>query len=124
MRSLPLLLPLSVALLAPAVFGQQTYVTRYDVYAGYAFLNSPKIGLFENGFQMQVGFRPTTWYSIGFDYSNARGDMTITPDLLPDALQSKLRGQLGQLAAAGRLPAGYTLSVPAGGSTNSFALGP
>jgi hypothetical protein len=124
MRYIPLLLPLSVALLAPAVFGQQTYVTRYDIYAGYAFLDSPKIGLFENGFQMQVGFRPTTWYSIGFDYSYSRGDMTITPDLLPDSVQSKLRAQFAQLAAAGRLPAGYTLSVPAGGVTNSFALGP
>src|SRR5689334_8588364 len=91
------------ALAAPLAFGQQTYVTRYDFYAGYAFLNSPAIGLFENGTQMQIGIRPKTWYSLGFDYSYTRGDLTVTPDLLPDALRQSLTAQLGALAAAGRL---------------------
>src|SRR5262249_39700929 len=49
-----------------AAFGQQAYVSRYDVFTGYAFLDSPHIGLFENGFQFQTGIRPRTWYSIGF----------------------------------------------------------
>jgi hypothetical protein len=112
------------ALAAPLAFSQQTYVTRYDFYAGYAFLNSPAIGLFENGVQMQIGIRPRTWYSLGFDYSYTRGDLTVTPDLLPDALRQGLQTQLGALAAAGRLPAGYTLVVPASSVTHSFAVGP
>src|SRR5690348_14777435 len=86
------LLTVFFILLAPALFGQQTYVTRYDVFAGYAFLDSPHIGLAEHGVQMQFGVRPRRWYSIGFDYSYSRGDLTITPDLLPDALQTTLRG--------------------------------
>jgi hypothetical protein len=113
-----------VALLAPLTFAQQSYVTRYDFYAGYAFLNSPAVGLFENGVQMQIGLRPKTWYSVGFDYSYTRGDLTVTPDLLPDALRQGLQAQLGQLAAAGRLPAGYALVVPASSATHSFAMGP
>src|ERR1039458_9727879 len=31
---------------------------------GYAFLNSPKIGLFENGFHTQFGYRVRTWVSL------------------------------------------------------------
>jgi hypothetical protein len=46
---------------------QQTYVTRYDLFAGYTFLDSPRVSLFENGFHFQIGVRPATWYSLGFD---------------------------------------------------------
>lgn len=118
------LLATALFLVAPAAFGQQTYVTRYDFYAGYAFLDSPKISLFQNGFQTQIGFRPRTWYSLGFDYSYAKGNMTLTPDLLPTALQQTLGQTLAALAAAGRLPAGYHLSVPAEATSQAFAMGP
>jgi hypothetical protein len=121
MRSL---LAAALLLLAPAAFGQQTYVTRYDAYVGYAFLDSPHVSLFENGFQTQVGFRPKTWISFGFDYSYSRGDLTVTPNLLPATTQQTLAQQLAQLAAAGRLPPGYALVVPASSTTHSFAMGP
>jgi hypothetical protein len=111
-------------LAAGPAMGQQTYVTRYDVFVGAAYLNSPAISLPEHGVQFQIGFRPKTWYSVGFDYSNVKGDLTLTPDLLPDALQQRLGAQLAQLAAAGQLPAGYHLVVPANSSTQSFSFGP
>jgi hypothetical protein len=105
-------------------FGQQEYVSRYDAFAGYTFLDSPHVGLFENGFQFQAGVRPKTWYSLGFDYSISSGDLTLTPNLLTNALQQQLALQLQQLATAGLLPAGFTLSVPAHSSTQTFAAGP
>ena len=113
-------------LLMPAVsaFGQQSYVTRFDVFAGYAYLNSPRVGLAEHGFQTQFGVRPWTWMSFGFDYSVATGDLTLTPDLLLDSVHQDLQKSLGQLAAAGRLPAGYNLVVPASSVTHTFAGGP
>lgn len=117
-RLLPLLL------LATSAVGQQTDVTRYDLYAGYAFLNSPKIGLFEHGAQFQFGMRPKTWVSLGFDYSVSTGDLKVTPDLLPAALQQTLATQLGFLASVGKLPPGYSLVVPASSTTHSFAMGP
>src|SRR5215467_15277860 len=83
---------------APA-FSQETYVTRYDFSAGYTFLDSPQIGLFENGFNLQAAVRPRTWYALGFDYTNARGDTTLTAGLLPTALQRDLAALLAQLAA-------------------------
>jgi len=45
---------------APA-FSQQTYVTRYDFSAGYTFLDSPHLGLFENGFNLQAAVHPSTF---------------------------------------------------------------
>lgn len=111
-------------LLAPAGLAQQNYVSRYDLFTGYTFLDSPAIGLFENGFQTQIGIRPKTWYSLGFDYSISAGDLNITSNLLPSGLQQQLAAQLAALAAAGKLPPGYQLVVPARSHTQTFAMGP
>ena len=119
-----IIIVLAMILLTIPAFGQQTYVTRYDIFTGYTYLNSPKISLPEHGFHLQAGFRPKTWYSIGFDFSTATGDLHLTPDLLPTAMQQSLGAQLGQLAALGRLPAGYKLAVPAASSTKTFTVGP
>lgn len=103
---------------------QQTHVTRYDAFIGYNLLSSPSISLTQPGFGMQIGFRPATWYSVGFDYTKSAGNLRLTPDLLPVEMQDRLSTQLGQLAAAGRLPAGYQLTVPANSETQTFAVGP
>ena len=118
------LLTLAVTLLASRASGQQTYVTRYDLFAGYTFLDSPHVSLFENGFHFQIGVRPKTWYSLGFDYSVSEGNLTLTPNLLTTTLQQQLGAELAALAAAGQLPAGYTLVVPAHSVTQTFAAGP
>src|SRR5258708_32519077 len=91
-------------------YGLQKYVSRYAASAGYTFLDSPHVGLFENGFQFQAGVRPKTWYSLGFDYSISSGDLTRTPNLLTTALQQQLAVQLQQLAAAGPLAGRVPLS--------------
>ena len=104
--------------------GEQSYVTRYDVYTGFTYFNSPKVGLTEHGFHLQAGFRPKLWYSVGFDYSVANGSLTLTPDVLPTALQQQLGAQLAQLAALGRLPAGYKLAVTSDSNTQTFEMGP
>lgn len=116
---------LAVLLLAAApAFGQQTYVTRFDAFAGYTNLNSPHVGLVENGFHFQAGVRPKTWYSLGVDYSISTGDLTLTPGLLLPSIQQTLGAQLAGLAALGMLPAGYTLAVPTHSRTQTFAGGP
>jgi hypothetical protein len=104
-----LLLPSSL------VIGQQTYVTRYDIFVGYTFLDSPHVSLFENGTHFQFGVRPKTWYSLGLDYSLSAGDLTLTPSLLLPSLQQ----QLSQ-----KLPPGYNLSVTSHSRTQTFAGGP
>jgi hypothetical protein len=120
----PGLLLTILSLLAPAASAQQTNVTQFDTFTGYAFLNSPHIGLFEDGAQVQFGFRPRTWVSLGFDYSISKGTLTLTPDLLTTALQQQLGAQFAALAAAGLIPPGYALKVRATSLTQTFAAGP
>ncbi|HEV2426124.1 MAG TPA: hypothetical protein VGZ29_14935 [Terriglobia bacterium] len=119
-----IMLAIVLTLLASPASGQQTYVTRYDVFAGYTFLDSPHVSLFENGFHFQAGVRPTTWYSLGFDYSISEGNLTLTPNLLTTTLQQQLGAELMALAAAGKIPPGYTLVVPVKSVTQTFAAGP
>jgi len=120
----PLLL-LAMLLVVLPLQAQQTNVTRFDAYVGYAFLDSPKVSLFENGVAAQFGYRPKTWVSIGFDYNYGRGDLTLTPNLLLPSLQQQLTGLLSALPLEGvPVPAGYNLVVPAHSTTQTFAAGP
>ena len=111
-------------LVASQVSAQQDYVGKYDAYVGYAYFNSPKIDLVENGFHIQVGMNPKTWMAMGFDFSRASGDLTLAPDMLLTSLQQKLGAQLAQMAAAGMIPPNYSLSVKTGSVTETYALGP
>jgi len=114
----------AILLFAALASGQQTDIPRFDSYVGYAFLNSPHIGLFENGVAVQVGIRPKRWYSLGFDYSISQGNLTLTPDMLPDALHTQLATQLGGAMKAGLIPPTYVLAVPAHSVSQTFAVGP
>ena len=62
---------------------QQSYVSRYDVYAGFADINSPMLGLNEHGFHAQAGMNMRRWLSVGADYSEGTGSQILTTDLLP-----------------------------------------
>jgi hypothetical protein len=114
----PCILLLAIVLVGVPLHGQQTYVTRFDGYVGYAFLDSPHVNLFENGVAAQFGFRPKTWLSIGFDYNYARGNLSLTPNLLLPSLLPDLAPILAQA------PSGYQLVVPAHSVTQTFAAGP
>jgi hypothetical protein len=108
---------------------QQSYVSRFDFYAGYGFLDSPKVSLFENGAAFQFGFRPTTWLSVGFDYTVAAGDLTLKPAQLRPALQTQLNTAITEGIELGAFPppTSYNyagLYVPAHSKTQTFALGP
>jgi hypothetical protein len=114
----------AVLLVVMPVCGQQTDVQRFDAYVGYAFLDSPHVSLFENGVAAQAGVRVKKWLSLGVDYTHASGDLKLTPNLLLPSLQQTLTGELQQLAAAGLVPPGYSLVVPAHSVTQTFAAGP
>jgi hypothetical protein len=115
---------LAFLLLAVPVFGQQDYVGRYNVFAGFTYLDSPQVHLPERGFHIQAGLNLKTWLAMGFDYSRSTGELTLTPNLLPDALRSQLEQEIAAYQSLGLLPAGYVLSVPAGSTTQTFAAGP
>jgi hypothetical protein len=116
-----LLLAAAVLLPSSTVFGQQTYVSRFDTFVGYTFLDSPHVSLFENGLQYQFGVRPKTWYSLGFDYSFSTGNLTLTPNLLTTSLQQELGEELSIIAPSYPLS---SLSIVSRSATQSFAAGP
>jgi hypothetical protein len=103
---------------------QQNYVSRYDLYAGFADIDSPDLGLNEKGFHAQAGVNPKRWLSIGGDYSVATGSEILTTNLLPAALQAQINGAQVQYIALGLLPANYHLAVPTDAATQTFAFGP
>ena len=124
MRAARVVLALPLFLLSSPMFGQQTYVGRYTTYVGYAYLDSPMISLTENGVHVQAAVRLKSWLSSGFDFSGFSGSGALTPGVLTTSLQQTLGAQLGQLAAAGQLPSGYTLSVPINSTTQTYEAGP
>jgi opacity protein-like surface antigen len=133
-RSLRLLAGAALALLASsqAVIAHaqhanpahQSYVGRFDVYAGFADINSPMLGLNEQGFHLQAGMNPRRWYSVGADYSEGTGSQILTTDLLPVALQTQINTAQAGYIGLGLLPANYRLAVPTDAFTQTFAFGP
>jgi hypothetical protein len=113
------------ALLLPLrVFGQQDYVGRFDLYNGFTWFDSPSANLEQRGYHLQAGLNAKTWLALGFDYSVATGNLTVTPNLLKPSLQTQIAAQLAALEAAGVIPSGYQLAIGAGATTQTFAAGP
>jgi hypothetical protein len=106
------------------VVGEQNYVGRWDAFAGYTYISQPAINLGENGANFQFAFRPKTWVTLGFDYNVATGQNILVPGMLTTSLQQRLGGQLGQLVAAGLVPASYNLALPTNTRTQTFQIGP
>ena len=113
-----------LALLGTNAFGQQNYVGFYSVFAGFTYLDSPRIDLSERGFQTQLGINPKTWLGFGFDYSISTGSTSITQSELIPSLQQQLATQLTPLVLAGLIPTNFTLTVPIDSTSQTFALGP
>jgi len=120
--------PVATALLAFGVFSavqaQQKYISRYDIYTGFADIDSPALGLNEKGFHAQAGLNYRPWLSIGADYSVATGSELLTTELLPTALQAQINAAQAQFIRAGLLPSNYRLEVPTDATTHTFAFGP
>ena len=114
---------LIVGMISPAARAQQP-IRRFDVYAGFADLNAPALGLNQPGFHAQAGINARRWLSVGGDYTVASGGELLTTGLLPTALQAQVNGAQQQFIALGLLPASYHLAVPTESSTQTFAFGP
>lgn len=101
--------------LVSAGFAQQDYVSRYDLFAGFSYLNSPKLNLVERGFNTEFGVNAKRWLALGVDYSYFTGHTTLFPQDLTTALQLQL---------ATIIPPGVAVSVPFDSITYTFTAGP
>jgi hypothetical protein len=112
-------------LLIPSVAcAEQDYVSRFDLYNGFTWFDSPSAKLQERGYHLQAGLNLRSWLALGFDYSVASGTLTLTPDLLKPALATQIATQIEELQAGGLLPADYQVAVPTDSTTQTFAAGP
>jgi hypothetical protein len=106
---------LSALLISCAAFAQQEYVSRYTAFAGYSYLNSPKLNLAERGFNAEFGVNVNRWLTFGADYSYFTGHSDIFPQNLTPALQL-------QLALV--IPPGVVVVLPFDSITYTFTAGP
>lgn len=99
-------------------FAQQDYVGRFDAFTGFSYLASPKLNLYQRGFNGEFGVNATRWLALGGDYSILTGNSS----LLPRELDPKI--QAGLTAFAPLIPPGYNLYVPFSATTQTFSAGP
>jgi hypothetical protein len=105
-------------------FAQQDYVGRFDIYNGFAYFDSPSAHLTERGYHLQAGVNATRWLSLGFDFSDVSGNVTLVPSLLKSSLVNQIGGQLASLESAGVVPLGYQVAVGTASTTQTYAGGP
>ncbi len=116
-RALGFILPI-VFLFSIAASAQQDYVPRYDAFTGFSYLASPKLNLYQRGFNGEFGVNVTRWLALGGDYSVLNG----TSSLLPKELDPRIQAGLAPLAPL--FPPGYKLYVPFTATTQTFSAGP
>ncbi len=116
---------LFVFLTSLTAFTQQTYVSRFDAYGGYAFFDTPSLNLLQNGFNGEFGVNVTKWLALGFDFSVFTGSNNITPGMLAPSVQQQLASTIAAGIAAGVIPPGYRLTyVPSDSTTYTYSAGP
>ena len=106
------------------VQGQQSYVSRYSAYTGFATIDSPVLGLEEKGVHAQFGVNPKSWLSMGIDYSAATRSDALTPNLLLASIQRTIHASENQLKGIGALPPTYVLRLRTDASTQTLGAGP
>jgi hypothetical protein len=104
-----------VLFVASLAFAQQEYVSRYDAFTGFSYLNAPTINLAERGFNAEFGMNVRRWLALGGDFSIFTGHSTLFPQDLTTALQMQL---------ATLVPPGVPISVPFDSTTYTFTAGP
>lgn len=104
--------------LSVSAFAQQEYVGRYNAFGGYSFLDSPKLSLFQNGFDGTFGVNLKRWIAFGFDFSIFTGSGSLVPSDLRPAVQQQFAPFLALL------PPGSTITVPFDAKTSTYAIGP
>jgi len=105
-------------------FAQQDYVSRFDAFGGYSFLDTPSLNQLLNGFNGEFGVNVKTWIAIGVDYSIFTGSNNITTRMLKPALQQEVDAEVAMLQAGGILPANYQVAVPTNSTVWTFSGGP
>jgi len=104
-------------LLASTVAFAQDTVPRYDVFTGFSYLSTPKLNLFQRGFNGEAGINVRRWVSLGGDFSVFTGHSSLTAAELDPRQLAPLAGLVPPSVLAG-------VSVPFDATTYTFTAGP
>ncbi len=118
-RSSVFLLLLFLLFTVVSSVAQQDFVSRYDAFAGYSYLNSPKLSLSQNGFHTQFGVNARSWAALG-----ARLQL-FQPAIVrctPSDLNSTQLAKLAPIAPL--LPPGFVIQSPYDATTYTITGGP
>jgi hypothetical protein len=102
----------------------QPYVGRFLIYSGFMILDSPYIGLNENGVHAQAGLRWSRHISLGLDYSRGTGSTSVGLNLATPTLQKDIAPFIPFYKSAGLLPQNYNAALPFNSRTQTFTAGP
>lgn len=110
-----------VAAVQPAT--AQITFRKWDMYAGYSYLNTPTNNISQYGYNLSFGRNINHWLALGMDYSNFRGSgaQSATGAEMAAKLPTSVLQQLPPGTA--QLLPGVTLNVPLAASTSTFAAG-
>lgn len=103
-------------LLSCSAFAQQSYVPRYEGFAGYTYFTAPNFNLVQRGFNVSGGVNLNPWLTVGADYSWFNGHSDITVGELTPAIQAQLAPLLPLL--------GPNPVLPFEATTYTFTVGP
>jgi hypothetical protein len=123
-KTLSIVVLLFIILTSLSGFAQQTYVNKFDLFAGYSFLDTPSLNGLQNGFNTEIGWNAKTWVALGVDFSVFTGSNNLTAGLLNPTVQQELGGQIEELIKAGIIPPTYQLVVPTDSTVLTFSAGP
>ncbi len=109
-----LILAILLVAFSACASAQQSYVGRYDAFAGFSYLDTPKMNLMERGFITQEGININRWLAFGFDFSvmDGHSDLKIG-ELVPADRQ-----------AANSLGFPNSFGVPYNSVTYTYTAGP
>ena len=102
-------------LFSSAALAQQEYVPRYSAFGGFTYVNTPKLGLVQRGFDLEFGVNVTRWLTLGADYSYFTGHSDIFPQDLAPSIQQQLRAVV---------PPGVSIFLPFESTSYTFTAGP
>jgi opacity protein-like surface antigen len=98
----------------------QVSFQKWDMYAGYSYLNTPTNDLAQHGFNLSFGRNINKWVALGMDFSRHQGS---GPQVATGTdMAARLPAGLLPASVAPLLP-GIRLSVPVNASSTTFAAG-
>jgi opacity protein-like surface antigen len=116
-------LAILVLFVSAAVAQQTPSFQKWDMYAGYSYLNTPTNSMSQHGFNLSFGRNVNRWVALGMDFSkhNGSGPQFATGSELATRLPASVLTALGP-GVAQVLP-GVRVKLPVDASSATFAAG-